>query len=97
MVNGLAELNMLLIMTDRLVDGGDELVDRHKANQRECSEHAAQVNNLLDLHARIGVKLRDEQRRFSNYMPPTPTPQQQPAQAHAARLAVNRDHADAAK
>jgi hypothetical protein len=92
MINGLAEQNLLLIMTERLVDNGDDIVERHKANQRECAEHAAQLVKLLDMHVRIGAMLADEQRRFASYLPP----QQKPAQAHA-RLAVNRDNADGTK
>lgn len=69
MVNGLAETNLLLMMTERTAEAGDDLVERHSALQRECVEHAEQLEKLTELHNRIGEMIARERGRFASYFP----------------------------
>src|SRR5262245_66642678 len=69
MVNGLAETNLLLMMTERTVEAGDGLVERHAEIQRDCVEHAEQLDRLTELHERIGEMIARERGRFASYFP----------------------------
>lgn len=92
MVNGLAEQHMLLTLTERAIESGDELIERHSDVQRACAEHAVELQKLLELHEKIGAMLATERQRFAAYFPRQAEP---PARRIAAAGQNARTPADA--
>lgn len=91
MINGASDLNMLLILTERGIDRGDELIKRHGDVQRDCAEHAVELQKLIELHARIGRMLAEERQRFAAYFP-----QAEPPRARIAAAGQNSTPKDSA-